>query len=240
MRGRDARMRLGSQREHRNETLVTYLSNMPSVAPTLRMLVAWYWAKQRDPLSHGIRSDRSRRWPMREKILYERIGRLAVFWMAERPWMTSGSVVPDTVGERGGREDAVARPRMMKRTVINAKYPYWSKRQNTSDTTDDLLWCAFNFDSSFVSVSSPNFSNRLLVSTSISSPVALAPTRALTLSTILVMPSQINQPSQALPPTPLPNIISPMMSATRVRRQAFPRSSVGSSTARTPCTSSCL
>ena len=36
MRGRNPLMRLGSQQEHRDGILVTYLSRRPSVAPTLR------------------------------------------------------------------------------------------------------------------------------------------------------------------------------------------------------------
>lgn len=90
-----------------------------------------------------------------------------------------------------------------------------------------------------LSDSSPNFSNRLLPSDSIWYPVTLGLWRALTVSVILVIPSHISQPSHALLPMPLPRIISPMTSATRVRRQLFPRSSVGKRTASAPCMSSC-
>ena len=55
---------------------------------------------------------------------------------------------------------------------------------------------------------------------------------------MLVMPSHSSQPSQALPLIPFPRIISAKISATRARRHPFLRSSMGSRTARTPCTSS--
>lgn len=141
--------------------------------------------------------------------------------------------------ERIGLEDAVTKPSMTKRIVMNVMKPYCKIRQNMDENGDRLSSFLASLLSS-LSERRPNFSRRLRVSISIFSPVAFGSILALTTSTSLMMPPHMNQPSQTLPPIEFPRMLSAMTSATRVRRHAFSRSSVGSSTASAPCTKSCL
>ena len=131
------------------------------------------------------------------------------------------------------------KPIMTKRIVTTVRKPYCKIRQNMDEKVDRLSSLLASLLSPF-SERRPNFSRRLRVSTSIASPVAFGSILALTTSTSLVMAPHMNQPSQTLPPIELPRMLSAITSATRVRRQAFSRSSVGSSTASAPCTKSCL
>ena len=227
------------QRQRRRDSHLTYWSSMPSVAASPRgPWISWCWSNASDPESQGFRERRSSTTEMSEKILKPSIGRGASIL----PSIGDASLKLDVLDvgvERIGREDAVMKPSMTKRIVTNVKKLYCKIRQNADENMDRLssflasLLC-------LVSERRPNFSRRLLVSTSISSPVAVGSILALTASTSLVMPPHMNQPSQTLPPMELPRMLSAMTSATRVRRHAFSRSSVGSSTASAPCTNSCL
>ena len=227
------------QRQRRRDLHCTYWSSMPFVAASPKgPWISWCWSNARDPESHGIRERRSSRTEMTESILELNIGRGASLCSS----IGHDSLEPDVLEvhvERIGREDAVMKPSITERIVINVKKPYCKIRQNADEKVDRLssvlafLLCPF-------SERSPNFSRRLLVSTSISSPLAFGSILALATSTSLVMPPHMNHPSQTLPPKELPRILSAMTSATRVRRHAFSRSSVGSSTASAPCTKSCL
>ncbi len=228
-----------NQRQRRTDLDFTYWSRMPSVAASPKgPWISWCWSNASDPDSQGIRERRSSRIEMTERILELSIGRGASIFSS----IGQDSFELDNLDvhvERIGREDAVMRPSITKRIVMNVKKPYCKIRQNADENVDRLslslgasLW--------LFSDRRPNFSRRLLVSTSISSPVAFGSILALITSTSLVMPPHMNQPSQTLPPTELARMLSAMTSATRVRRHAFSRSSVGSSTASAPCTKSCL
>ena len=228
-----------NQRQHRQDLDFTYWSSTPSVAASLRgPWISWCWSNASDPDSQGIRERRSSRVDMTERILALKIGRGGsnLSSIGHNSFELDGF---DVHVERVGREDAVMKPSRTNRIVMNVIKPYCKIRQNADENLDRLsvldafVLCLF-------SERRPNFSRRLLVSTSISSPVAFGSILALTTSTSFVMPPHMNQPSQTLPPMELPRMLSAMTSATRVRRQAFSRSSVGSSTARAPCTKSCL
>lgn len=227
------------QRQLRRDLDVTYWSIIPSVAASPSApWISWCWSNASDPDSQGIRERRSSRTGIIERILKLSIGRGASLLSS----IGHGSLEPtafDVHDERIGREDAVMKPRMTKRIVTNVKKPYCKIRQNADENVDRLSSLLASLFSPF-SEMRPNFSRRLLVSTSISSPVAFGSILALTPSTSLVMPSHMNQPSQTLPPSELPRMLSAITSATRVLRHAFSRSSVGSSTASAPCTKRCL
>lgn len=135
--------------------------------------------------------------------------------------------------ERDGSEYDALNPRMMNRSEMKARYPYCKTRQKIDENADRLTSSLARL-SLLLSARRPNFSSRLLVSTSICSPVALGSIFALTTSTSLVILPQMNQSSQTFPPIDLPKMLSEITSATSVRRQAFSRSSVGSRTARAP------
>ena len=228
-----------NQRQRRRDLYCTYWSRMPLVAASPRgPWISWCWSNARDPDSQGIRVRRSSTTEMTERIFSVSIGRAISFPSS----FGLDSLEPDVFGvhgERIGREDAVMTPRITKRIVMNVKKPYCKIRQNADENVDRLFSLLASLLWRF-SERRPNFSRRLLVSTSISSPVAFGSILALTTSTSLVMPPHMNQPSQTLPPTELPRMLSAMTSATRVRRHAFSRSSVGSRTASAPCTKSCL
>lgn len=228
-----------NQRQHRKDLDFTYWSSMPLVAASPRgPWISWCWSNASDPDSQGIRERRSRTVDMTEKNFELRIGRggSSLSSIGHDSFELDGF---DVHVVRFGREDAVMKPSRTKRIVMNVMKPYCKIRQNADENMDRLSF----LDASLLRLLSerrPNFSRRLLVSTSISAPVAFGSILALTTSTSFVMPPHINQPSQTFPPMELPRILSAMTSATRVRRQAFSMSSVGSSTARAPCTKSCL
>ena len=228
-----------SQRGYRTGLDFTYWSNMPSVAASPKgPWISWSWSNARNPFNHGIRERRSSKIGMIERILKLSIGRGGSLLWSIGP-ASLDPIVFDVQVERFGREDAVTKPSTTKRIVMNVRKPYCKIRQNMDETVDRLS----SFLTSLVSPFSerrPNFSSRLRVSTSISCPVVFGSILALTASTSLVMPPHMNQPSQTLPPMELPRMLSAMTSATRVRRHAFSRSSVGSSTASALCTKSCL
>lgn len=228
-----------SQRKRRTGLDLTYWSNTPSVAASPKgPWISCSWSNARDPDNHGIRERRSSKVGMTERILKLSIGRGGSLLLSIGPASLDPNVF-DVQVERFGREDAVTKPSITKRIVMNVKKPYCKICQNTVENVDHPSSFLGSLVSPF-SERSPNFSSRLRVPTSISCPVFFGSILALTASTSLVMLSQINQPSQTLPPIELPRMLSAMTSATRVRRHAFSRSSVGSSTASALCTKSCL
>ena len=228
-----------NQRQRRRDLHLTYWSSMPSVAASPSgPWISWCWTNAKDPDSHGIRKRRSSKIGMTERILKLNIGRGGSVPSS----IGHGSLKPDIFDvhvERIGLEDAVMKPSMTKRIVMNVKKLYCKIRQNADENLDGLSSLLASLLSLF-SERRPNFSRRLLVSTSSSSPVAFGSTFVLIASTNFVTPLHMNQPSQTLPPIELPRMLSAITSATRVRKQAFSRSSVGSNTARAPCTRSCL
>lgn len=230
---------LTNQRQQRKDLDFTYWSSIPLVAASPRgPWISWCWSNASDPDSQGIRERRSRIVDITEKTFELRIGRGGSNFssIGHDSFTLDGF---DVHVVRFGREDAVMKPSKTKRTVINVMKPYCKIRQNADENVDRLsIWNASLLR--LFSERRPNFSRRLLVSTSISSPVAFGSILALTTSTSFVMPPHTNQSSQTFPPMELPRILSAMTSATRVRRQAFSMSSVGSRTARAPCTKSCL
>ena len=228
-----------NQRQRRRDLHQTYWSRMPSVAASPRgPWISWCWSNAKDPDSQGIRERRSSRTGMMESTLKLSIGR------GTSLFSSSGhdSLDPDVFHvhvERIGLDDAVMKPRMTKRIVMKVMKPYCKIRQNADENVERLSSVRTFLLSPF-SERRPNFSRRLRVSTSISFPVDFGSILSLTTSISLVMPAQMNQPSQTLPPIEFPRMLSAITSATRVRRHAFSRSSVGRSTASAPCTNSCL
>lgn len=149
------------------------------------------------------------------------------------------AVVLDIDDERRRRLDAAMELRIRKRTMTKLRYAYWSTRQKTLEKVDRKPLLG-GLVASPLSDNRPNLSKRLRVSTSISSAVVFGSIRALTKSMILLILPQMKYPSESLPPIALPRIVSATTSATSVRKQASPRSSVSRRMASALWTSSCL
>jgi len=111
----------GIQRDCRNRILLTYLSKRPPVAPRLiGRLTKWCCKRQSAPTSQGVRSDRSSRMEMSEKILKLRIGRFQLSAVALVVDAGSSSLLYVLAGA-APREYAAKRPTLTKRKARKVK-----------------------------------------------------------------------------------------------------------------------
>lgn len=221
---------------------------MPSVSPILPgPVIAPHWRRDNVALSHGMRVSVSSKVETHDHSFILRIGRLSGWARAQGnasefiggSESSLGNVKPVGFlvgGIRDGNEDEVAIAINIARTAANARNKYWRISQK---------YFCIDFPKFEVLVLPALISNKfgLVISEfdlSIRTWALAFGSRACITSATFIIPSHNSHGSQALPPIPLPSIISEKIWPTRDVKQSFSRSSVGSRTAKTPLIINCL
>jgi hypothetical protein len=239
--------------------VATYLSNIPSVPPTLPGPASNPQCSiEMVPDSQGMRTLNSANCAMQLHNLMLTIGRLVPNGRANNggspgkgnDWLDVSTGDGSLIRDLGGRVDALARVETTARAAVDAQKRYWTAVQKSPEMNAghglwrELLRASVLVDRvcSFLAEDKrPNRSSRVIDCSELVSPDEASSSLASSVCktfAMLVMPSHSSQPSQAFPLMPFPSIISAKISATRARRHAFSRSSGGSSTANAPWTSS--